>query len=106
MIKRQLHESDSLQAIQKMDFKSKVRELTFKQKLAMTNNKNSNGSITSQPFQFHLNDYHVPIVSVNSKLDLFDTSFLEDQSYNMQYLPKASFSSQGVRNVEKDLISD
>ncbi|RNA18149.1 ankyrin repeat domain-containing 12-like [Brachionus plicatilis] len=49
MIKRQLNESDSLFAVQKMDFQSKIREL----------------SLSSE-------NLNVPIVNVNNKFYLFD----------------------------------
>lgn len=89
MIKRQLHESDSLQAIQKMDFQSRVRELAFKNKLANTNNPNLNGSQIT-PFHFQFNDYHVPIVTVNSKLDLFDISSLIEPNQKHIHLSPGS----------------
>lgn len=49
MIKRQLNESDSLFAVQKMDFQSKIRDLSLS-------------------FDY----LNVPIVNVNNKFDLFD----------------------------------
>lgn len=51
MIKRQLNESDSLFAVQKMDFQSKIRDLSLS-------------------FEY----LNVPIVNVNNKFDLFDPS--------------------------------
>lgn len=88
MIKRQHHESDSLQAVQKMDFQSRVRELAFKNKLAANSAASAAAAAASssvivptttpQPAvvvaaQFQQTDLHVPIVLVNSKLDLFDS---------------------------------
>ncbi len=71
LVKRQLNESDSLYAVQKMDFQSKLREL---------NNRNKvNGVAQNQQQQFlqqiAQNDSHVPIVHVNSKFELIDVFF-------------------------------
>lgn len=68
MIKRQLNESDSLYAVQKMDFLSKIRDL----------------SISSDCM-------NVPIVNVNSKFELFDaatifSSQLQQQQQQQQRL--------------------
>mgnify|MGYP003385621254 CR=1 FL=1 len=95
MIKRQLHESDSLLAIQKMDFQSKVQELILKHKLAATNNSSLIVSASQlSTFQFQLKDYHVPIVSVNSKLDLFDLSLIIGQKNKIHKSPKNSLNSE------------
>jgi hypothetical protein len=83
LIKRQLNESDSLHAVQKMDFQSKYSELSHKQKLASNNQSNSNSAnklinanTVSSPFLLKQTDIHVPIVHVNSKFELFDLSQL------------------------------
>ena len=54
LIKRQLHESDSLHAVQLMDWQSKLKQISINNKLINT----------------HFNAIHVPIVSVNSKFEL------------------------------------
>lgn len=97
MIKRQLHESDSLQAIQKMDFQSRLRELTFKQKQHLANAATSGSTAaSSQLAAFQFNDAHVPIVAVNAKLDLFDSFVL---SHHQTPLIKPSSSSQLSPNL-------
>ena len=69
MIKRQLNESDSLHAVQKMNFQSKIREVSNKIKFTSTNSQflnlsNSNVCTILQ---------NVPIVHVNNKFfDTFD----------------------------------
>ena len=69
LIKRQLNESDSLHAVQKMNFQSKIRELSNKVKFPTTNihllnSANSNICTLVQ---------NVPIVHVNNKFfDNFD----------------------------------
>lgn len=83
-IKRQLNESDSLHAVQKMNFQAKLRELSNKYKNAITNSTNSitkdsdmaANSLSSYNIiaHFQQNDIHVPIVHVNNKFDLLDAS--------------------------------
>jgi hypothetical protein len=70
LIKRQLHESDSLHAVQKMDFESIVRDVANKYKIMTNGVKNS----TNRLSLFKLNDIHVPIVHVNNKFELFENS--------------------------------
>lgn len=83
LIKRQLNESDSLHAVQKMDFQSKYSELSHKHKLATNSQSNTNSAnklmnvnAVSSPFLLKQTDIHVPIVHVNSKFELFDLSQL------------------------------
>lgn len=90
-IKRQLNESDSLHAVQKMDFQSKIKELTNKYKNAATTGSSSSATNSTQTspasvshlaavslnaynilIQFQQKDIHVPIVHVNNKFDLLD----------------------------------
>ena len=54
LIKRQLHESDSLHAVQLMDWQSKLKQVNNSNKLIVLNS----------------DDLHVPIVTVNSKFEL------------------------------------
>jgi hypothetical protein len=73
LIKRQLHESDSLYAVQKMDFESIVRDLTNKYKIIPGVTTNTvNGNILTKLSFFKQNETHVPIVHVNSKFELFE----------------------------------
>ena len=53
LIKRQLNECDSLYAVQRMDWQSKLREI-------------SNAKVLLN----NLNEIYVPMVDVNSKLEL------------------------------------
>jgi hypothetical protein len=68
LIKRQLHESDSLHAVQKMDFESILRDIINKYKIITNGVKNP----TNRLSMFKLNDIHVPIVHVNNKFELFE----------------------------------
>jgi hypothetical protein len=69
LIKRQLNESDSLHAVQKMNFQSKIREISNKIKFSSTNVHFSNAA-NSNIFTLIQN---VPIVHVNNKFfDSFD----------------------------------
>ena len=70
LIKRQLHESDSLHAVQKMDFESIVRDVTNKYKILANGVKNATNRLST----FKLNDIHVPIVHVNNKFELFENA--------------------------------
>lgn len=99
-IKRQLNESDSLHAVQKMDFQSKIRELSNKYKNAVTNGTASINSNPNSPLSvtnltavslnaynivsnFQQNDLHVPIVHVNNKFELLDAThhqFISNES--------------------------
>jgi len=86
LIKRQLNESDSLHAVQKMDFQLKIRELSHKYKMAATSASSNTCSTESSPSSlamvslnaynailiFQQNDLHIPIVHVNNKFDLLD----------------------------------
>lgn len=66
MIKRQLNESDSLYAVQKMDFQSKIRDI----------------SVPS--------DYlNVPIVNVNNKFELFDVASIFNSQLQQQQIGRA-----------------
>lgn len=75
MIKRQLNESDSLYAVQKMDFQSKLRELkeSSKSKTGASGGGGAGTGIGSSNLTY--SDSHVPIVSVNNKLELIDISY-------------------------------
>ena len=76
MIKRQLNESDSLYAVQKMDFQLKLRELSSKYKSVVSGASVTTAAVTAlnQITLFKLNDSHVPIVHVNNKFELFDAT--------------------------------
>lgn len=78
LIKRQLNESDSLHAVQKMDFQSKLREISNKYKLPSNSSTSSSQSTHSNGIlalsHIQLNDQHVPIVHVNNKFDIFDAA--------------------------------
>ena len=63
MIKRQLNESDSLYAVQKMDFQSNIRDLALSSDCL-----------------------NVPIVNVNSKFELFDAATLFSSHLQQQRL--------------------
>ena len=76
LIKRQLHESDSLYAVQKMDFESTCRDLT-KKNVASSSCTTSSLAVSATTAAnklglFKQNQQHVPIVLVN-KFDLFET---------------------------------
>ncbi len=86
-IKRQLNESDSLHAVQKMDFEAKLRELSNKYKNAMTSSASATSAHSPSSnmaavslaaynviCHFKQNDLHVPIVHVNNKFDLLDAA--------------------------------
>ena len=65
-----MHESDSLHAVQKMDFESIVRDVTNKYKILANGVKNATNRLST----FKLNDIHVPIVHVNNKFELFENA--------------------------------
>jgi hypothetical protein len=82
LVKRQLNESDSLYAVQKMDFQTRLRELKELNK-AGAKASSLNGPLAHQPpmnntftsaqmLHFQQSDLHVPIVHVNSKFELID----------------------------------
>ena len=80
LIKRQLNESDSLFAVQKMDFQSKLREIkemskskTNAQNANSVTNSNANNQVYSMLQHFTPSELHVPIVRVNNKFDLIET---------------------------------
>lgn len=77
LVKRQLNESDSLNAVQKMDIQSHIRELLNKYKQQAKNNPSicmTNYNLISQYQQTNLASF-VPIVPVSfNKIDLFDVS--------------------------------
>lgn len=97
LIKRQLNESDSLHAVQKMDFDLKLRELISKYKLASQQVGMSNLSATQAYTQyslFQLNDFHVPIVHVNNKLELFDATLYINTNHS-----SSTLSSSNSNNI-------
>ncbi len=75
-MKRQLNESDSLYAVQKMDFQSRLRELKelnkISAKTSVQNGPTPQTYASAQMLHFQQSDLHVPIVHVNSKFDLID----------------------------------
>lgn len=96
MVKRQLNESDSLNAVQKMDFQSFIRELLNKYKINAKNVTANNASTVSASLaaytlitQFQQTNMAscVPIVHVQfNKIDLFDVAqiYSVPKSSNLQ----------------------
>jgi polyhydroxyalkanoate synthesis regulator phasin len=77
LIKRQLNESDSLHAVQKMNYQSKIREISIKLKsMSAVNSMSGNGNsllLSSSILSNPLLCQQVPIVHVNNKFfDSFD----------------------------------
>ena len=100
MIRRQLNESDSLYAVQKMHYESSVRALASSHHHHPLNHvmRHFNTQQTSKPHQVQqqqqqlqqqpqAQSHHVPIVSVNNKLELVDAL------YQLQQLSSSSIAT-------------